>query len=80
MNPLLNIRKNVIKVTQTEMADLAKTRQGTVSRWEKGELEPSRDQMALIRESALQRGLAWDDSWFFTVPAQDNEAEQGRAA
>jgi len=68
MNPLLHIRKNVLGVTQTEMAAIAGTRQATVSRWEAGELEPSRDQMQLVRQAAAERGVEWSDTWFFESP------------
>jgi len=70
MSPLLHIRKNVLGVTQTEMAAIAGTRQATVSRWEAGELEPSRDQMQRVREAAAQRGIDWSDSWFFEPPVE----------
>ena len=69
MNPLMHIRKNVLQATQAEMAEIAGVRQATVSRWETGELEPSRDQMAAIRGEALRRGLSWDDGWFFAAGA-----------
>jgi transcriptional regulator with XRE-family HTH domain len=69
MNPLLHIRKNVLDITQAEMAALTGTRQATVSRWERGELEPSRDQLNSIRNEAAKRGIEWDDSWFFGAPA-----------
>jgi transcriptional regulator with XRE-family HTH domain len=65
---MLHIRKNVLGVTQSEMAVIANTRQATISRWENGGLEPSRDQLALIREEAIRRGLGWDDKWFFCAP------------
>ncbi len=39
-----------------------------MSRWEKGELQPDRAQLARIREAAKSRGLAWDDAWFFEMP------------
>lgn len=68
MNALLHIRKKVFAVSQAEMAEIAGARQATVSRWETGALEPSRDQMNLIREEALRRGIVWNDSWFFAVP------------
>ena len=65
MNPLLHIRKDVLKLSQQEMAALASTTQATVSRWERDELEPSRDQLKAIREEAHRRGIDWEDSWFF---------------
>jgi DNA-binding transcriptional regulator YiaG len=65
MNPLLHIRKDVLKLSQQEMAALTDTTQATVSRWERGELEPSRDQLKAIRAKAFAEGLEWDDAWFF---------------
>lgn len=73
MNPLLQIRKNVFGVTQSEMAAIAKVAQGTVSRWETGELVPDRRELSRIRLEALKRGLAWDDSWFFEAPSEAAE-------
>ena len=69
MSPLLHIRKNVLRTTQSEMAEIAGVRQATVSRWETGELEPSRDQMAAIRAEAIRRGVEWSDGLFFTAGA-----------
>ena len=66
---MLHIRKQVLKMSQAEMAALTETSQATVSRWETGELEPDRAQMETIREAAKQRGLAWDDAWFFIKDA-----------
>jgi predicted transcriptional regulator len=65
MSSLLHVRKNVLRITQSEMAALTGARQATVSRWETGELEPDRLQLRAIREEAIKRGLAWDDRWFF---------------
>ena len=65
MSPILQLRKSVFGISQAELAAIAKTSQGTVSKWEAGELEPDREQLALIREAALKRGLEWSDAWFF---------------
>lgn len=70
MNPLLHIRKNVLRTTQADLATIAGTRQGTVSRWETGELLPDLDQMSRIRDAAKDRGVDWDDSLFFATPEQ----------
>ena len=68
MNPMLRIRKDVLGLTQAEMAALADTTQATVSRWEKGGLEPDREHLSRIRAEAERRAIAWDDAWFFQVP------------
>lgn len=59
------------------MAELTGAKQGTVSRWERGELEPSRDQLTKIREEAARRNINWDDSWFFVLPT-DTHAGQAQ--
>ncbi|MEN6306015.1 MAG: helix-turn-helix domain-containing protein [Armatimonadia bacterium] len=59
------IRKVVLGISQAEMASLTETTQATVSRWEKGELEPDRQQMGAIRAAAAARGIEWRDEWFF---------------
>lgn len=63
--PMYRIRRNVFGGTQTAFAQIAGVTQATVSRWERGELEPSREEMARIRSAAHERGIAWDDRWFF---------------
>lgn len=65
--PLKVIRKNILNLNQVEMAALVGCAQATVSRWETGELEPDRQQMAKIREEAVKRGIPWSDTWFFEV-------------
>lgn len=71
MSPILQVRKRVFGISQAELAGIANTSQGTVSKWEAGELEPDREQLALIRSAARERGLEWSDAWFFeTGPAK----------
>lgn len=65
MSPILQVRKRVFGISQAELAAIAGTSQGTVSKWEAGELEPDREQLGLIRSAALARGLEWSDAWFF---------------
>lgn len=65
MNAIHRIRKLVLNITQNELAEIAGVSQATVSRWENGSLEPDRDQLSLIRQSAIQRNIKWDDSLFF---------------
>jgi len=68
MSQLLHIRREVLKLTQAELGAIAGVRQATVSRWEKGDLEPSLAEMKAIREEALRRGIEWRDAWFFPDP------------
>lgn len=60
MNPMPIIRKNVLDVSQAELAAIAGTTQATVSRWEKGELQPDRIHLGRIRDAVKDRGIAWD--------------------
>lgn len=76
MHPMEHIRKNVLGLTQGALAALAGVTQATVSRWEAGELEPSRDALDRIRTAARIRGLAWDDRWFFEIPDSHSEAAE----
>lgn len=68
-NALVHIRKDVFGLTQREMAGVAGTRQATVSRWETGTLEPSRDQMQAILNKAFELGLPLSASDFFDLSA-----------
>lgn len=79
MTPMLRIRKEVLGLTQAEMAALTGVQQATVSRWEKGGLEPNREQMERIRSSAQSQGKNWDDSWFFDAPAQEKPRKRKAA-
>jgi predicted transcriptional regulator len=75
MSALRHIRKDVLALSQSEMAVIAGVSQGTVSKWENGELDPSLDEMSRIRDEAMSRGVTWDDRWFFAAP----EATEARA-
>lgn len=75
MTPLEHIRRNIFKENQTTFGEIAGTTQPSVCRWEKGEQKPDLAEMERIRTAARKRGLAWDDRWFFELPA-----EQGAAA
>lgn len=77
MRPIEHIRRNVLSMTQSQLAELTRVSQATVSRWERGELEPSRAEMEIIRQAGLARkGRRWSDRWFFEIPV----ARAGRAA
>lgn len=80
MQPLEYIRREVFRVTQTEMAKIADTTQATVSRWENGELEPDRDQLVMIRNEALKREKEWSDHLFFEVPLAPSPSDSERVA
>lgn len=80
ITPVEHIRKNVLDLTQSAFANIAGVTQPTVSRWENGELEPSREEMGRIRDEARARGVAWDDRWFFELPTVAPSAERESAA
>ncbi|HZR62308.1 MAG TPA: helix-turn-helix domain-containing protein [Xanthobacteraceae bacterium] len=67
-NPIQNVRKNILRLSQKVMAEVAGVSQGTVSNWESGASEPTRREMARVRTFAIQRGITWDDRWFFEIP------------
>ena len=69
MRPIEHIRKEVFSVSQAVFAEIAGTSQGSVSRWEKGDQDPDLTEMEKIRECARERGIDWNDRWFFEIPA-----------
>lgn len=79
-HPMLHIRKEILGMRQAEMATLTGVQQATVSRWERGELEPSRDALDAIRTEARKRKIAWDDKWFFESPSAAPAPKKARAA
>ena len=70
MNPMFHIRKTVLKMSQRELAAISGVTQTTVSRWEAGALEPSRDEMEKIRAEARRRRVKWNDRLFFEIPTE----------
>jgi len=72
------IRTEILHLTQVEMAEITGVRQATVSRWESGELVPTTQNWAAIRDAVKElpknpRTPKWSDAWVLetTVP---NEA------
>ena len=74
MNSLRHIRKQVFGVTQMAFGGIVGVTQATVSKWEKGKLQPGLRELALIREAADAQGLPWEDSWFFAPPNLDADS------
>lgn len=72
MNAIRFIRTKVFGVTQAEFAAIAGVKQPSVSRWEAG-VAPSLDDMQSIRSAAKDRGIEWNDQWFFE-PAEPADA------
>jgi transcriptional regulator with XRE-family HTH domain len=64
------IRRFVLRLSQYDFAQAIQVDQPTVSRWEKGKRQPRRHQMIRIRDLALERGIAWEDRWFFAIPPE----------
>lgn len=54
--------------TQASFAELIGCSQAEVSRFEKGERPFSARVQRLIQDKAKERGIAWDNNWFFKVP------------
>jgi len=71
MSALRHIRKTVLELSQAEIAALVGVSQGTVSKWERGDLSPSLEEISVLRAEAHKRGLDWDDRWFFESPSPD---------
>jgi transcriptional regulator with XRE-family HTH domain len=70
LTPALFIRSTVFGFgTQREFADALGYEQPTVSRWERGEGFSSEAQKR-IRVLAKERGVKWDNNWFFEVPSE----------
>jgi predicted transcriptional regulator len=69
MNTIQHIRCNVFRMTQEEFGALAGVPQSVVSRWESGRMQPRLSVLRRIRKAAIDRGLKWDDRWFFEVAA-----------
>lgn len=65
MSALRRIRKNILNLSQADFAAVADVSQGTVSKWESGELDPDREEMSRIRAYAIGKEIRWRDSWFF---------------
>lgn len=68
MNVIRRIRKEVFGLSQATFAAIVGVSQGTVSKWENGELAPNRDELTRIRNEARRRDIEWDDRWFFEPP------------
>lgn len=64
------IRRVVLCLSQGDFAKAIDVDQPTVSRWETEKLQPRRHQMIRIRDLALERGIAWEDRWFFAIPTE----------
>ena len=57
------LRKVVFKISQQDFAMICCTTQATVSRWERCEGEPGRQQLGMLKAEARRRKLEWDERW-----------------
>lgn len=55
MSTIRKVRKELLKISQAELAEMAGVTQSTVSRWERGELSPSLDEVARLIASSAGR-------------------------
>jgi len=72
MNATKRIR-TMLGLTISEFAAVVGVSQGTVSRWENEQTYghyPDIRQVGLMRDFAIKRGLAWDDSILFPTSAE----------
>lgn len=68
--PIENIRKNVLKVSHVQLAAITESSERDIFDWEVGRQNPGAEEMRRIRDYAISKGLAWDDTLFFEVPAE----------
>lgn len=69
MTPARYIREHVFGcLTQIEFAEALGYEQATISRFENGQ-RLSAEAQERIRVLAATRGVAWDNNWFFDLPA-----------
>ena len=78
MTPALYIRKHIFQMTQADMAEVLGCVQPTVHRYEINGFFPVEAQKK-VRALAAERGLEWNDSWFFEVPEGESNPK-GAAA
>lgn len=69
MNPILHIRRSVLRITQGDMGRIAGVSQATISRWESGRNEPSLEHLRRIRAEVRRRRLSWDERWLYDASA-----------
>lgn len=73
-NPVQFIRRHVLGLSQTKLAEALETTQASVSRWEKVGKFPTEVQPK-VRQMGRAKRADWSDSWFFEVPVWAKEGE-----
>ena len=67
-SPCQFIREHVFGIeTQQKFAELLDCSQPKISRYENG-IPISTRMQQLIRDKAKEKGITWDNNWFFEVP------------
>ena len=74
MNSAIFIRKSIFNLTQRNFSQLLGVTQPTVHRWEESGIIPSKYQRK-VRELAIEQGISWNDSWFFSIPEEGDFME-----
>lgn len=79
--PARYIREQIFCVeTQGQFGDLLGVTQETISRYETGALRLNVQAQDRIRKLAAERGIDWDNNWFYDIPQQPKSRREGRAA
>lgn len=68
-NPVRFIRRDVLGLTQAQLATVLKVKQASVSRWESAGRFPA-EHLAAVRQMARMARADWSDSWIFDPPAK----------
>ncbi len=77
MNPAIYIRKNILNLTQEKLSEHLDVTQPTIHRWEESGVIPAKHQRQ-IREFASEKGIYWNDSWFFSIPDERDSIDFGK--
>ena len=77
MNPAIYIRKNILNLTQEKLSEYLDVTQPTIHRWEESGVIPAKHQRQ-IREFASEKGIYWNDSWFFSIPDERDSIDFGK--
>ena len=75
MSPAKHIRKLILRMTQEQLGNALSAAQSTVAYWDKTGRFPSCKQ-AVIRQLAKEKGIDWDDRWFFEPPRDPDKCCQ----
>lgn len=72
MTSFRHIRRDVLGLTQTQLAGALNVTQAAVSQWESGKGSPTLENIRRLRAFAIGQGAPWNDAWIFdAVPPSD---------